>query len=975
MLHTFGKLLLEDTSCSRLKSLILLVYLSLEGPQSRTHLSQVFWPNAKNPAGALSVTLTRLRKIHSSSIESDLYVVKSNIPTDALRFARAVEQGASDTALKLYTGSFLEGVTLPNWSGILESWVYETREAFADSARQCLLKLAKEYVEAGDINLAVHYAERTYQLPSTSALQPEVLQFIYSLLSAHGSKLTDAVATEANEFGLTLSVPSFVNRCASEKPERGNVPLLSGSLVGRQEEIKVLSARLAAPDCRLLTLTGMGGVGKSQLALALAHEHRASVAFQDGVYVAMLENLQSPDRIPARIAEALKLSSNSQELHLELIESFLNGQRVLLVLDNFEHLLEGALFLSELLVACPLLTCLVTSRTRLNLKNECVYRVGGLTYPTLDEPLDTLLEHDAPQLFAQRAKSALMNFSLMPADYPYIVQLCNLTDGMPLALELAAAWLRVMPLSEVVREIGGEANFLSSAYRDGNERHRSISSILEQSWRYVEGDERDALLKLSVFEGGFTREAAAQVANASLETLTSLADASMVNREVNGRYKLHPLTKQYLEKQLVNLDKADAAKKRHAAYFLDIARRTESHFESIDQSILLKQLENELDNLRATLRWSIDGVEVETALELAARLERFWRVRNPAEGLSWLSRLVELPIERHSELRVNALKVAGNLAEICGELDTAHRYLQEGLYASEALENQVLRGDLLYHLGVVVTRLGNQSLARAYTEESFELRRNLRNSRKVAKSLNHLGTLEMLTGNYTAARTCYEESLAIHRATGDELEVATLLVNLGRAENEQGKYLTAKRHYNECLTINKRLKHRYGVAMVLNNLGVLEENLGNFTLAQTYYRECLMASEDIKCNYLTANVLLNLSGLAVARGEWVAAQEYLAEGLLISSRQSLRSVAIQGLEEAAKLAYSLGHFTKAAHVWGSIEGLREAIEEPLPIGLRQDREQMASVARESISDQTFDTVWEAGQKSTFEEAISFALEF
>ena len=327
MLYTLGKLSLGDTRFTRLKPLVLLSYLSLEGRQSRKHLSQLFWSDAKDPFGDLSVALSRLRQARPGSVQSDQYSVESVMSVDALTFSQAVGQGNYKAALELYKGPFLSGVILPDWSAPLETWVYTTRETLAAEAQTCLLKLAERYADNGRTELAAQYAETAYSLSAAPALEAETLALIFRLLEEGGHEAARAVAAEAEELGFTL-VKSTSPRTVKEiETTLHNLPAPSSSFVGRQDELTTLNLQLSDPNCRLLTLMGPGGIGKSRLALSVAYAQLAQTLFDDGVYLVALETLQTADLVPTRIAEALELSLKGRESHLSLVTSYI-GQEV-----------------------------------------------------------------------------------------------------------------------------------------------------------------------------------------------------------------------------------------------------------------------------------------------------------------------------------------------------------------------------------------------------------------------------------------------------------------------------------------------------------------------------------------------------------------------------------------------------------------------------------------------------------------------
>ena len=969
ILYTLGKLSLGDASFTRLKPLILLSYLSLEGPQSRAHLGELLWSDAKTPLGGLSVALSRLRQVCPGSIEADEYVVKSTLPTDALAFTRAAQQRQYKAALDLYQGSFLENVILPGWSVTLESWVYTTGETLAAQAQTCLLKLAERYAEEGRVDLAAQYAETAYTLPAAPAPEPETLTLIFDLLQEGRHEAAQAVAAEAEELGLTL-VKAASSRAKTSAVSH-NLPPSKNAFIGRHEEIVMLSTRLSDPNCRLLTLKGPGGIGKSRLALNVARAQLSLPHFKDGVYFASLESLGSPDLVPTRIAEVLELSLSAQESPIDLIMSFLHQKRVLLVLDNFEHLREAVLTLAEILAACPLLTCLVTSRVRLNLKDEWVFRVDGLAYPTSAGQLDVLLDYDAPKLFTQRAQQALINLSLTRSDYPDLIKLCSLTGGMPLALELAAAWLRTISLRQVVEEVERGIGLLASDYRNDDTRHESISGILEQSWQHLSKDGQEALLKLSVFEGGFTRAAATQVAGTTLSTLASLLDASMLSRKTGERYGFHPLTKQYfLQRLLEDLAHFQATKCQHASHYLSLAEEAESELRGEKQKGWLERLDQELSNFRSALHWSISQGEAETALRLASALLTFWEVRGYfAEGLAWLEQSLGLVGKIEERSRVKALHAAGTLAERQGDLKAAHTYFEAGLTSAKSLGDQALIVKLLTGMGVTQMHLGNYVDAQVYFREGVDISRSLQDVWGLGRLLSSLGIVETHRANYSAARAYFEEALPLRKSSGDILGLAASLQNWGLLEVKEGNYLTARTLTEQSLEITEDLGHVYGSAALLNSLGFLEEHDGNLPAAKSYYRRCLLLRDRIGDQRGRAEVLTNLGEIALKQNSYAEARENFEQSLKISYELDFKSQIVENIEKFASLACSVGNFAYAIQYWSCAKRLRQGMGEPLTASEKQRYDQIFAAAYDHLDIKALETAQEVGQRLTVEEVV------
>ncbi|MGH2353778.1 MAG: ATP-binding protein, partial [Chloroflexota bacterium] len=342
--------------------------------------------------------------------------------------------------------------------------------------------------------------------------------------------------------------------------------------IGRQADLAELSSLLSTPACRLLTLVGPGGIGKTRLALQAAarlRDARAAASgrgFGHGVYVVALQALRSPDLLLPALADALALPPVGSGDPLAQLLNYLRDKAVLLVLDNFEHLMHGAALLAGILAAAPQLKLLVTSREALNVQEEWLYPIQGLPFPDSELAAD-LEDYSAVRLFAERARRVRWDFSL-DAERAGVVRVCRLVEGMPLALELAAAWTKTLPCAEIATEIESSIDFLATRLRDVPERHRSMQAVFEQSWARLDGGERAVLRRLSVFRGGFRREAAEQVAGASIPTLSLLVDKSLLRLEVDGRYQIHELLRQYAEERLrCAADEAAQVHDRHCAHF------------------------------------------------------------------------------------------------------------------------------------------------------------------------------------------------------------------------------------------------------------------------------------------------------------------------------------------------------------------------------------------------------------------------
>ena len=458
-----------------------------------------------------------------------------------------------------------------SWGSELEEWVYLTREFIAARVREALLGLAENEASDGRVQQALKRAERALGLAGAPALEPQDLVRLHTLLLAGGSLRAEEVRNEALDFGVTL-VASQVEaeerlrslRREDHHPGLGDLPSRNTSFVGRQLELSEVAELLGHDECRLLSVVGVGGVGKTRLALQAVRERLEEGGFADGVVFVPLEALTDAASVPAVVAGALGLDLSGQEDARSVVLRFLAEKRLLLVLDNFEQLLEGTPFVRELIDRCLRLKLLVTSRERLNLEAEWVFEVEGLAYPEEARSVERAAYFDAVQLFVQRAKRAQPRFSLTAETLPPVARICRLVDGMPLAIELAASWLRALSADEVAKEMEAGADRLEAPARDVPERHRSVRAVFDHSWSLLLEGEREVLRGLSVFRGGFRREAAAVVAGATLPVLARLVDTSLLHLSVEGRYDRHPLLTQYTREKLAeHPEERQGAEQRH----------------------------------------------------------------------------------------------------------------------------------------------------------------------------------------------------------------------------------------------------------------------------------------------------------------------------------------------------------------------------------------------------------------------------
>ncbi len=751
-LRTLAGLKLEGVAFSRPKPLLLLAYLALEGPQERWHLAELFWPGPNNALRNLSTTVIRLKAAAPGIVEGDGVRVWTTVDCDALALLTTLEDQELQNGIEIYEGPFLDGLASKGLSSELEEWVYQTREFISGRVREALLNLAEVEASQGRFRQASKQAERAYLLAGAPALEPQEYKRLHVLMVAGGSLRAEEVRKEALDFDLTLVVSAAEAkdqlRSLHHEDECNGLRTLPDrrtSFVGRELELSEVAELLLQKECRLLSVVGAGGVGKTRLALQTAQQQLEGGAFADGVVFVSVEALTDAGSIPAVVAGALGLTLSGQEDARTRVLRFLEGKRLLLVLDNFEHLLDGTPFLRELSSNNPQLKLLVTSRERLNLEGEWVFEVEGLAYPEERVTVERAAYFDAVQLFFERARRAQHGFSLTPETLPAVIKISQLVDGMPLALELAASWLRALPAGDIAGELEASIDLLESPTRDVSERHRSVRAVFDHSWGLLSEGERGVLRRLSVFRGGFRREAATQVAGATLPVLARLVDKSFLSMSPEGRYDRHPLLSQYTREKLAeHPEERVKVEQRHGSYFLSLVRELEPDLWTLQSKEAFRVFLAELANVRAAWDWATLNLKVDEIEQTTPVMYDFFEFRL-TEGLEYFG---------------TSYAFFGSIAEHLDEANPSH----VGALGT-VLIHQV-RNNLLMPQVTDFQRVQEQA------ERGIELLESLGESRGLARGFLALGYSFYHRYQLSQAKECAQQALALARKHGSARDIS-----------------------------------------------------------------------------------------------------------------------------------------------------------------------------------------------------------
>jgi predicted ATPase/transcriptional regulator with XRE-family HTH domain len=725
---------------------------------------------------------------------------------------------------------------------------------------------------------------------------------------------------QIDQLGAPVEDESFPWEAASSP--QTNLPLPPTLFVGRATELARLTDLLQDPACRLIVLIGMAGTGKTRLALQIAHHQLGR--FPDGVFFVSLAPLTSPQMIVTSIGHAIDFQFHEAAEPQEQLLRYLRGKQMLLVLDNFEHLMEGAGLLPTILQAAPGIRILVTSRERLNLQGEWAYEVEGLSFPSETANVEHMESHEAVQLFLQSALRVDPTFRLSTENQEWVARICQLTEGMPLGIELAAAWVRAISPQQIAQEIERSLDFLKASARDLPERHRSLRAALDHSWYLLSAEEKKVFRRLSVFRGGFRREAAQEMAGSSLEEITSLLDKSLLKRVGAERYDLHELVRQYADSRLKSEPQEhDQTHEQHSNYYASQLEGWGKKMASPRQMQALAEMDFEIDNVRVAWGWMVARGQIANIRKSLHSLWRFHEIRGRFQDGAVLMRqaatmlrgLDETETEPDAERSVvlgRALADQGYFCAYLGQYEQAREVLQQSLTLLRASEDRAALAHTLAVLGYMKIRLGEFQDAREHTEESLALYRALGEHERMLYCLVTLSYIHISQGAYQKAYQLADEGWTISRdILGDPLAMEHCLLSLSAASSYLGQYAEAKRWAEQGLQISKALNHRSGIGEALKWLGLISHKMGDTEHAEALLRQSIAEFREIGDRTLVADALVDLGALSGDIHTETDAKQYLLEALQTAIEAQTDHIALQALVEIAAIEMRTGNIDLA----------------------------------------------------------------
>jgi predicted ATPase/DNA-binding SARP family transcriptional activator len=960
-----------------------------------------------------------------------------------------------EEATALYRGEFLAGFSYP--SDLYEGWMVVEREALHAQALEALALLADGYAARGQHENAIRAARRQIELEPWREVAHRQCMRALTASGRRGAALAQYEACRRalqEELGIepepkTTALYERIRSGseapatsgATDKPEApGFLPVPPTPLIGRQAQISQ-AIDLLAGGVRLLTLTGAGGTGKTRLALEIGARLRPD--YPHGVYFVPLAPLRNPAYVVPAIARVLGVRETEGQPLIESLEYTVRDRRLLLILDNYEHLLPAASVVSQLLAAAPTLQVLVTSRAPLHLYGEHEYGVPPMEVPAPRAlpSLDRLAQAEAVQLFVQRARAVRPGFALGEGNAEAVAETCARLDGLPLAIELAAARVKLLPPQAILSRLDERLHFLTGGPRDLPERQRTLRATIDWSYDLLDAAERTLFCRLSVFAGGCTLQAIEAVMleppspGPALNLVGSLVDQSLLavragdaaQAEGEPRFTMLETVRAYAAERLDESGEAPAVRRRHAAFFLDLAQEAEPilHRYGFEQAAWMDRLEREQDNLHAALDWALAGADVELGMRLALALGRFWEVGLwHDQGREWLTRALDASADRGTEdviewtpLHATALNWAGTLA----------MYSDPGAAVALQVESLALwqeTGDVhgigytLCELGMAVQMLGDLDAAQARMQAGIAMLRRTQDTLSLARALYAYATIPLSQGDHERARALLQESAQLSRQIGALAHTATAIRMLGHIAQAEGDLEATRSAYEENLRRARQAKDRLAVEQCLSWLGQVAYALDDCAKAIGYWQEALDLYRSSGNKVMTAETLLALGIVARWQGDAQRTEQLTGEGLALArelpdARLLAKSLHEQGqsalaqenvcssstayaarlfakgldISQENRLLYMIPAFladlaavevdlVRAVRLFGAAQALLDAADDSYNRVDRVAYDRALAAARAALDEHTFARAWAEGREmaaSSSEPAIDYAL--
>lgn len=911
----------------------LLAYLALEAnhPHTRETLMALLWPDDAPQSAqqslrqALYVLRRMLGDTDDSAREPFLLVTRqtvqinpaSQVTSDVTAFLQQVQQGHLAKAVALYPSDLLLGTTTD--SAPFEEWLRTIREYLHNLALDALRQLTQQQIGNADYAQAITYARRQLFLEPWREEAHRQVMLALALSGERSAALAQYESCRrvlAEELGIepgeettslyeqiragklqrAVFTPHLPSHVAEPPACRHNLPSQPTPFIGRKTDLEQIAVRLQDTTCRLLTIVGPGGMGKTRLAIQAA-QRLVETSFGDGIFFVALAGVASPDLLVSTIATALDFTFYGSGEPPQQLLAYLQKRSLLLVLDNCEHLLDGIDLISELIGAAPEVKVLATSREPLNLREEWLHPLSAMSFPINETTTAALNSYTAVQLFAQCARQMKPGFDLA-AEAVDVVRICRLVEGLPLAIELAATWLKFYSCAQIVDEIRRSLDFLTTNVRNIPVRHRSMRAVFEHSWALLTSQEQKVFVRLAVFHGGFQLEAAHQVADATRPLLLALGEKSLVQLTPEGRFQLHELLKQFVkEKLLAQPEELSDRQKRHSHFYLTFLQQQEAPLKGWEQLTALNTIEGEIENIRNAWQWALTHQDIESLICTVDALYVFYFVRarfkegkrafeQAATAFAMCEPAGQRGILWGKLLTYQALMTSWFNWAIGGTAtdEQSEPLFQQSISILQMLDAAEECGYAFGAFGEMYRSRGQFDQMQVYNQKALHCAEAKGDPWQIGQALYLLGFGYFWIGEYGAAIEYLQRGVSIGEAGGGGATLSNTLNVLSRAYRALGDYKRAQQAGQAALAIRTTIGDRPGMAWSQQVLGDLYWRIGDYETAQRYSQASLDLFADIGLVRLQAVALNNLGNIACSRDQLVEANGYFQRALLVYAK-------------------------------------------------------------------------------------------
>lgn len=926
---------LQDFPTRKVEALLL--YLAYTGQaHSREALADMFW-NERSHSQALSNLRTSLSRLNQQVAEflqvsrQDIAILpEANLWIDARQFLDGTEDNRVirsyysaeklENLLKLYRGDFLEGFYLRESSGF-EEWMLTERRHIAKRLVRLLSWLTNYYLECGDYAQGIRHVNHLLQIePANEVAYRQHMQLLIqtgqrSAALLEYEKCREILRNEFNTVPESLTEDLHQSILAGQsstsiRPRLDKLPVQINKILGREAEIARIHEALANPDCRLLTLLGLGGIGKTRLAYEIAESSLRS--FAHGLCFLSLAEVDSSEQILPKLAEALRFNFRSPKDPKNQLLNYLRNKEMLVIVDNCEHLLDGLLILSDIISASDSIKILATSREALSLKQEWIIQLEGLPYP---EAFDADLEnYPAIALFSRTARRVQAGFEM--ADKAALLEIAQALNGMPLALELAASWVKQLSLGQIAQQVKQNLGLLSSNLRDIPERHRSIQTLFEESWKLLKPEEQNTLMRLALFQGQILLDFALEL-GVQITHLATLVEKSLIQHNQENFYQLHALLRRFILDKLENTGALAQFSERHALYFAERLANARQP----DNPLVIQKLGESYDDYLFGLRWASQQQNLDLLADFILGLAPYWEANFLiVEAMNWL-RLALTMISDESSLAA--------LAKI---------YIYAGVFSRYE---------------------PNLPQAQIYLKKGIELSRLVNDSKRLFRGMNMLGHIYALQGEFSESLKIHKEMLEHCYHAEDDYWIARSHNSLGAAALDMEDYTLAKQHLEKALVLYRQI-NLSRLSTLYGNLGLLYYAEKNWLQAEAYFQESLKHSRSKNELYNVIVSLNNLGNLYLELAQPEAALNTCFEAFESACQYNNKLLQISCIESIA-IILGNGYPQFSAYLFGTVDALRAANNFPYePYNRERYAESLAAI-KNSLRAAEFELQWTRGK--------------